>query len=278
MNCFNKKIIFAQLILQITIMYKKFSLVLIVAAALFAVSPAFSQKKFESFGNLSVGAKLSTLGYGFEVATPLNNLLMLRLGVNLLNLNLWEWSVPISDANGKFMDSFGHIPDYRFTPSADFKHGSLLLDFHLLGGLHLTAGAFVGKSILKVDGRLVNPANNEDSKLLQPDIEKWPYVNVDNNNRIGFTDDGRASMDLQLGNTLKPYLGIGLGRAVPKNRLSFKVEIGAVFQKGYNLRHDGAVFDFKDATEPKLQEIHDYALKYLAIWPMVNFQISCRIF
>ena len=278
MNCFNKNSIFVKLIFQITIMYKKFSFILILAAALFAVSPAFSQKKFESFGNLSVGAKLSTLGYGFEVATPLNNLLMLRLGVNLLNLpNVGEFDIKkIPDSNGEFKESLGYIPDYRFKPNADFKHGNLLLDFHILKGFHLTAGAFVGKSILKMDGRLVNPANNQNSVLL-PNKTTWPSIDA-GDHKIDFTN-GRANMDLQMGNTLKPYFGFGFGRAVPKkSRLSFKFEVGALYQKGYTLRQNEVVFDFKDSSDPELKRIHNDAIKYLAFWPMMNFQLSYRIF
>ena len=258
-------------------MHSKFKFVFVLAIVLFAVSPAFSQQKFKPFGNMSIGVKASTMGYGLEAATPLNNLFMLRLGINTMNgISFPEDNMVIIDKNGQFYESFDHVPELRIKPGIHFSHGNLLLDFHPAGIFHLTAGAFVGKSHLKVDGRLVD-SNNQNSVLL-PGKTTWPVIEVGDQS-IDLTD-GRAGLDLQMGNTLKPYLGIGFGRAVPKkSRISFKFELGVVFQKGYTLRQNGVVFDLTTISDiQELNDVHNNLIKYGALWPMLNFQLSYRIF
>ena len=256
-------------------MCKKNRFIFVLAAALFAVSPAFSQKDFKPFGHLGLGVKVSTAGYGLEVATPFNKLLILRLGVNMFNdIKIGEWNVLLPDNKGDFVESFGYVPELRIKPGVNFANGNLLLDFHPAGIFHLTAGVFVGKSMFKVDGRLVD-RHNQNSVLLPG--KTWPVVEVNDEQEINFTN-GRTYVDLQLGNTLKPYFGLGLGRAVPKSRLSFKFEIGALYQKGYSLRQNEMVFDLEASGEPEVKNIHDNVMKYGAFWPMINFQLSCRIF
>ena len=258
-------------------MHSKFRFVFVLAAVLFAVSPAFSQKKFTPLGNMSVGMKISTLGYGLEAATPLNNMLMLRLGINLTNgISFREYNFVFFDKNDQFFESFDYVPELRIKPGIDFSHGNLLLDFHPAGIFHLTAGAFVGKSHLKVEGRLVDSENH--NSILLPGKIEWPVIEIAEDQRIDLTD-GQARLDLQMGNTFKPYLGIGIGRAVPKNRrIAFKFELGVVFQRGYTLRQNEAVFDLTVSDVVDLTDIHNKLIKYGALWPMINFQLSYRIF
>jgi len=225
---------------------------------------------------MGLGIKLSTLGYGLEVATPLNNLFILRLGVNLTaGINVKEFNVAVPDEYGDLYDSFGYIPDLRVKPNPKFSHGNLLLDFHPSGIFHLTAGVFVGGSKLELSGHLVDH-NNQPAKLLPG--KDWPVVEV-GDHEVDLTD-GRTNLDLKLGsNILKPYLGFGFGRAVPKNnRLSFKFELGAFLQSGYTIRNDGVVLDFANSDQKELIDIHDFMSSYIKFWPMLNFQLSYRIF
>ena len=48
-------------------------------------------------------------------------------------------------------------------------------------------------------------------------------------------DDGSFDGKLVMGNTIKPYLGIGIGRTIPKNRVGVRFELGMVYQGKYSL-------------------------------------------
>ena len=278
---FKKKSIFANITIKETYnMHSKFKWIFVFTAFLFVVSPAFSQKDFTPFGNLGLGVKVSTFGYGVEAATPLNKMFILRAGVNwgspigdLLSTIFGDLNISLFDTDGKFLDSFGYMPELKIKPVFDFMHGNLLLDFHPAGIFHLTAGVFVGSSNIKIDGRLVD-SNDNNSQLLPG--KDWPVYDI-GDQKIDLKG-GQANIDLLLGNTLKPYLGLGLGRAVPKNRLSFKFELGVVFQKGYSLRQNNVVFDLAATNEQNLQGIHESIMQYGKLWPMMNFQLSYRIF
>ena len=260
----------------------KFCLVL--ATTLFVVASVFSQNNFKSFGSMSLGVKASTFGYGFEAATPLNKLLMLRLGVNLTNgadkligKLVGDLNFPLPE-DEDFIESFGYMPDLGIKPGINFTHGNLLLDFHPAGIFHITVGAFVGGSKLKVDGRLVD-SNNQPSKLLPG--KTWPVLEIGAQKQKIDMMNGQARLDVLLGNAVKPYLGLGLGRAVPKKRVSFKFELGAIYQNGYKIKNNGTVLDLKNAPETEVQNIQNNVnkfSKFVMIWPMLNFQVCCRIF
>jgi len=255
------------------------------ATALFIASSAFSQKDVKPFSHMSLGVKVTPIfGYGFEAATPLHKMVSLRLGVNLTNgiddllgrlVGERKFVLPESDG---FKDSFGYMPDLSIKPFLDFTHGNLLLDFHPAGSFHLTVGTFMGKSKLGVEGSLVN---SKGQPATPKPGESWPVLEIGNQKiDLGLTD-GKADLELQLGSSIKPYFGLGFGRAVPKKHVSFKFELGALLQKGYTLRHDGKVINLENVIEAEYKDIHNNInelSKYFVFYPMINFQLNFRIF
>ena len=251
---------------------------LVIFMTLFTCFTAFSQVDFKPFRHLGLGIKASTLGYGFEATTTLSNLFILRLGVNLTEgLNIGKYNFDLPDSDGDLYKRFGYIPDYRVKPGLKLTHGNLLLDFHPAGIFHITVGAFIGESKFKLSGQLVNPNHkNEPAKLLPG--YNWPVVEV-GDREVELTN-GRADLELKLGKSIfKPYLGLGLGRALPKNnRISFKLELGVLLQKGYSIKANGEVLDFSSSDEQEFIDIHDNLTSYIKFWPMLNLQFSFRIF
>ena len=238
---------------------------------------AFSQKDFKAFDNLGIGIKASTLGYGFEAATGLNNNFILRLGINTTK------GIPFKESNYNlgfeedFIDCFGYEPDYRAKPLLNFIHGNLLLDIHPGGVFHFTIGAFAGVTKFSVDGYLVD-SNNNKAQLLPN--KKWPRLEV--GDQFIDMEGGRATADFSLGNSIKPYFGFGFGRAVAKNkRVAFKFELGLLYQgNSYQLKQNGRIINLSTSKEQELLDIHDILTDtwYTQFWPLLNFQLSYRIF
>jgi len=240
---------------------------------------ASSQKDFNPLDNLGIGIKLSpTLGYGVEAATGLNNHLILRLGVNLTKgISFGEYNVGLGFDEDYIMPRFGYEPDYRAKPLLNFVHGNLLLDIHPGGIFHFTVGAFAGATKFGVDGYLVDSNNNK--AVLLPG-QSWPSIEI--GDQTIDMPNGRAVADFRLGNAIKPYFGLGVGRAVAKNkRVAFKFELGLLYQgNSYSLKQNGNLIDLSASKEEELLDLHEMLSEswYVRFWPQISFQLSYRIF
>ncbi|MDR0994926.1 MAG: hypothetical protein LBL81_01395 [Tannerella sp.] len=245
--------------------------------ALLAGTSLHAQEQTTPLKHLSLGLRLSTLGIGVEAATPLfEKHLTLRAGLNLLPVDAGYWNVTIpDDAENHLYQAFGYVPKYRARPKMDFMYGDLLVDYHPHGIFHLTAGFYIGESAISVKGYLADWRNGNSQAVLKEGY-KWPSIDL--NGQLIETTGGRANVKLRLGYLVKPYLGLGVGRALAKNkRLSFKFELGALYQGPYTLRQNGKKLDLAHSDDADTRDI-DRFLGYLCWWPMMNFQLSYRIF
>jgi hypothetical protein len=243
------------------------------------VFTTFSQKDFKAFENLGIGIKASpTLGYGLEAATGLNNNIILRLGVNMTKgINFGKYNVGLGFDEDYIIECFGYEPEFRAKPLLNFMHGNLLLDIHPGGVFCFTIGAFAGITKFGVDGYLVD-SHNRKAELLPG--QSWPSLDI--GDQTINMPDGRASADFRLGNSIKPYAGIGVGRAVAKNkRLAFKFEMGVLYQgNSYSLKQNGRLIDLSASKEEELLDLHELLTEswYVRFWPQISFQLSYRLF
>jgi len=254
-------------------MNSKYTIFLLIGLS--SVFSAFSQKDFKAFDNLGIGIKASpTLGYGLEAATGLNNRFILRLGVHTTKgIPLGQYNFSLGFDEEYITERFGYEPDFRAKPILNFLHGNLLLDYHPAGIFHFTVGAFAGITKFSADGYLVDSNNNK--AVLLPG-QSWPSLEM--GDQTLDMPNGRATVDFRLGNAIKPYFGLGVGRAVAKNkRVAFKFELGVLYQgNSYSLKQNGRVLDLSASNEEDLRDIHD--ILYVRFWPQINFQLSYRIF
>ncbi|MDD2513661.1 MAG: hypothetical protein PHS71_10495 [Proteiniphilum sp.] len=103
------------------------------------------------------------------------------------------------------------------------------------------------------------------------DFEQYEQVNP--------TVEGEITdASLHMGNSLKPYFGVGLGRTIPRNRVGFKFELGVVYQGPYELVSDiineaGRNWVNRMAEEMELP----VSQETLNWWPMLNLSLTYRI-
>lgn len=223
--------------------------------------------------HLSVGLRASTMGIGLEAATPLNDLFKLRAGINFMGYTSNSFDIGLEDPNGAFNEAFGYIPDYSMKGKLNFTNGHALVDFHPTKGIfHLTAGFFVGKNQLKAEGFL---ADYDGNPAVLKDGQTWPTLDFDGHQLK--TDNGRLDATLQLGNVIKPYFGLGLGRAIANKRVAFKFELGMIYQGKYSIKQNGKKVDVIDNAVENFEDIDTYT-NLLKWWPMLNFQLTYKIF
>ena len=78
-------------------------------------------------------------------------------------------------------------------------------------------------------------------------------------------------------NNFKPYVGLGFGRAVPKKRIGFKFDLGAMFWGSPEvIDHNGVSltkqnWDGKDGGAFK-------TISKIKVYPVLNFRLCGRIF
>lgn len=222
--------------------------------------PVYAGGLLENFG---LGVKAGTTGIGGDLNVSLHPNIKARLGFAYL----WYSYLPdgltatVTDPRNSSEREMG-LDKIKLS----FPNVNLLVDFFpmRLGVFHFTLGVFFGQNKISAMGHV--PAD-------LPRFVIADYGIIPNS-------DGSVSADLNIGNTVKPYFGIGLGRTIPKRRVGFKFELGAIYQgKNLNLASKNLdpalVADANAAMDG--EDIITTAETYLQLWPVMAFTLTFRI-
>jgi len=226
--------------------------ILTAVAAFILMSPAgYAQGVFKHW---AIGAEVSTSGIGLDIATSVTSLIQLRAGFDVMPGLKYSNAVNLETIEGYNIDMVEqYLPLYntlmnRNLTVDDVKkvdiEGKLtmsdvkfLVDVYpfVLSNFHITAGVFIGPE------KVVEAYNTGASKEVMQDVYLWNtycerlgyesyQIGVPIGNRFIKPDaNGQASAELRV-NGVKPYLGIGFGRAVPRHkRFGLMLEAGCKF-------------------------------------------------
>lgn len=243
-------------------------------------STAFAQKTVKPFEKLSVGIGVTTFGPRLEVATSLNNHFDLRGGLSILP---YSHKMDFAISTKEYRDYINYDPDLNVTGKLSFTHAHILADIKPMRNslFYFTTGLFLGSSVLNVDGILVNPSNQRPTV---DDLRDAGYMN-DEMPEFTFEDDyvllpnkdGSASGKLKMGNTIKPYLGFGIGRAIPNKKFGIKFELGAIYQGKPDITSPNLVRGNLNDYIDKNDDLKQYK-PWISWYPMLNFQFIYRIY
>ncbi|MBR6346748.1 MAG: hypothetical protein IKR69_05095 [Bacteroidales bacterium] len=181
------------------------------------------------FNHLSLGVSLGTDIVGFDVAMPATPWLQLRAGysimplapiLNSLKKNGTIPALPEMDIKLNDNSTAKVSLDYKLN---NFQNGHILADFYPFkrSSFRFTVGLYGGTA---------NMANVFTAKPLdESDRNKYVSVDVkDENYHIQSDSDGNVSIAMKV-NAVKPYVGIGFGRAVSKHRVNVTFDLGAMY-------------------------------------------------
>ncbi|MGG5505618.1 MULTISPECIES: hypothetical protein [unclassified Myroides] len=224
--------------------------------------------------HLSIATGLSSLGFSVELATPISNKFFIRTGINTFNYSTRTHAVQLNDPYGALHHAFGQDVAYNMRGRAKNTHVHLLLDFYPLkkGLLYLSTGLYFGRTILSAHGII---ANSDGSPAQLQGGAEWPNL-VFNDQKLDITN-GRLDGELILGNFVKPYIGIGLGRAIPKKRFGVKLEMGLLLAGDYVIKQNGHRLDQTLKKEHNFEAADSY-LNWFRFYPMAKAQLSYRLF
>ena len=233
----------------------------------------YAQKSDAAFKSLGIGIKTSTLGLGAEATTSLGKNFRLRAGLDFVNLSTKELTFPISDSN--VSNVLGYEPDYSVKAKINFFNGHVLVDLLPMRNsiFHVTAGFYLGNSGIEANGLLLDEDGNPATLPNPGDV--WPDLSFEEYDiRI---NNGNINAKLDMGKAIKPYFGLGLGRSLPKNRISFNFDLGLIYQGALTVSQDGREVASTSKENSFGGDIDKY-VRILHWWPVVSFQLTYRIF
>lgn len=223
--------------------------------------------------HINVSAGFSTLGTSIEVATPLASHLKVRAGVNFFNKTSHDSTIDLNDPSGTLKAAFGEEVSYAANLNIKTFHTNILVDYYPFekGIFHITGGLYIGETKISARGRVVDRSGND--AQLQPGYD-WPELDFDG--RVISINEGRINAELTLGNKVKPYLGIGLGRVISKKRFGVRFEAGVMYAGDYKITQNGNSLPVSSSDINNFTDVDKYK-DYLKYYPMVKLQLTYRI-
>lgn len=251
------------------------------------------------FNHLSLGVNMGTNGIGFELGTTITPIIAVRAGMDFMpqfniNTNIdYDRPEVLNKVPQQLLEErYVNIPEHgaqaKFKIRPFMTQGKLLFDIYTSKNsmFHFTIGAYFGSSTI-AKGRCAEKAiaaielYNQDIKngLIEPEDGYEDGFHIDMEGyKIG-TNQGRAQLYAKV-NSVRPYIGIGVGRTVPRHRFGCKFDFGVQFwgkprlYDKYNNDHEitksepGISKDFKDGL--------DIANK-VTVYPTLKFSVFGRI-
>ena len=258
---------------------KKLLLLGIIALGNIGVGSAQSKDlKLGIFDHVAIGASVGLFdGIGFDLAAPVTDYAALRAGISFWPKVSYKTDIDINDNNPLIAESVDIEAKLKIF---DFK---VLADVYPIKGssFHLTAGAFFG------DGKLATATN---TSMFIKDPAKYGKLGLMlGDYRVTTDKNGYATAEAKV-NKVKPYVGLGFGRAVPKkHRLCVSCDFGVQFwgkpQLGVMTKDDWGNENYHWFKSTDLDEYDDEDVKdvletaeKITVYPVLNIRISGRIF
>lgn len=255
-------------------------LLLLCVFAVFGVVQSFAESERDEdssnlFNHLSIGVSAGSDGIGFDLAAPIGNMFAVRAGISIWPKLTYKTDIdPGSDSKSFILNKDGKIDIEGKVNIGDFK---LLFDFYpsKKSSFHLTTGAYIGSK------KIASVYNS--GQFLEKN--EWGKAGIQHGNyKITSDASGNINLDVKA-NGFKPYLGLGFGRAVPRKRVGFAMDLGVQFW-GKPAIYTNVKDDFGDTSYRKLKnqdngnkDLNDAIdnLSKIVVLPVLSFRLSGRI-
>jgi hypothetical protein len=249
---------------------------------------SYSQTDLRLFNHLSVGLNVGTTGIGADIAMPVTRFFDVEAGVHIMpkikyNTNL-HLNLPTSAINtNTYLPQPINIDNVPIQGKIKMLNGSVLINFYPIpiSSFHVTVGAFFGGEDVAevyntIDGQLI-PVTQANEFIKANNFPDDYLIGLKLGDYL-LTPDAQGNVRATLKTkNFKPYVGIGIGRAVPKRRVNFKFDLGAMFWGSPEVvDHNGVSltkqdWDGKDGGAFKV-------ISKIKVYPVLKFRVSGRIF
>lgn len=239
---------------------------LLVAACTKSIPTVAQDRGF--FNSIAIGASAGTTGIGFDVATPIGNYLALRAGISIMP----DFKIKANDTD---IDISRYDVEYPTTMDVEGSikrtSGEILLNayFSKTSKFFICAGCSFGGD------RLVGIKAHTDNAELLELIRQGESAGIEvGDYSIPINENGDISGGLKAA-SLRPYLGLGMGRVVPKGRIGFTFEVGVQLQKSPKVYTDyGSLGNLAEEADNDFKDIMDI----FSVYPVIKLRLCGRIF
>lgn len=261
----------------------------IVASAMMAFNPCCSIAQTNNgnifgLGNrVGVGVGVGTEGIGFDVAVPLTKYVQARVGLNVMPNIKFNTDVDVTVPATATVAGNDYAYDIEGRTNVEAKFGRTYADlkfdcypFANSSSFFVTAGlSFGGSDLIKVNGKLDEQFRQELEQGKKIGVSIGDYdIPVDENGEI----HGGVKV-----NSVRPYLGLGFGRLIPKKRVGFRFELGAQFEGKPTVYYteDGKDIDVLKKYEKDIDDNYKdkvaKVMDWLRVYPVLKFSLRGRI-
>lgn len=226
-----------------------------------------AQADYGYFNSLGLGLSVSTVGVGLEVSTPIGNYLALRGGVSFMPKFTVTDEVN-ADLKG-VPQGYPQSAEVELEGSTKRTTGELLLNLYPFrsNGFFVAAGAsFGGDKFVQITGH-----SYELHQLIAAGGSAGLQIG---DVSIPVDRDGNVSGGLKV-SAVRPYVGLGYGRAVPSKRVNFMLDAGV------QLHGTPEVYsDFGQVDQLMVEVDNDFTdiINKLKVYPVIRFRICGKLF
>lgn len=242
------------------------------------------KRGFLNHVGINVGA--GTEGISVGLAAPVTGFFELEAGVNVMPSFKLSGDLDV-DVN---TSSLPQVPTVTYPNSAtihaegsfDRTTFNVKANLYPFGGgtkFFIAAGLSIGgEKIAEVSGscdELRDFSQKLPSQELKDQFRQAVSANLAGYN-LQFDENYNVQGDIRC-KKVRPYLGLGFGRLVPKNRLGMRLELGCQFMDKLKVYQNDTEIDINKALEDAGDDDLSKFVKDLKIYPVVKFSFTGRI-
>lgn len=242
------------------------------------------KRGFLNHVGINVGA--GTEGISVGLAAPVTGFFELEAGVNVMPSFKLSGDLDV-DVN---TSSLPQVPNVQYPHEAtihaegsfDRTTFNVKANLYPFGGgtkFFIAAGLSIGgEKIAEVNGscdQLREFSQSLPSQELKDQFRQAVSANLAGYN-LQFDENYNVQGDIRC-KKVRPYLGLGFGRLVPKNRLGMRLELGCQFMDKLKVYQNDTEIDVNKALEDAGDDDLSKFVKDLKIYPVVKFSFTGRI-
>lgn len=242
------------------------------------------KRGFLNHVGINVGA--GTEGISVGLAAPVTGFFELEAGVNVMPSFKLSGDLDV-DVN---TSSLPQVPNVQYPPestihaegSFDRTTFNVKANLYPFGGgtkFFIAAGLSIGgEKIAEVNGscdELRQVSQKLPTQELKDQFRQAVSANLAGYN-LQFDENYNVQGDIRC-KKVRPYLGLGFGRLVPKNRLGMRLELGCQFMDKLKVYQNDTEIDINKALEDAGEDDLSKFVKDLKIYPVVKFSFTGRI-
>lgn len=263
-------------------------LMMLAVILLTSVGSVMAQKEYKRgfLNHVGINVGAGTEGISVGLAAPVTGFFELEAGVNVMPSFKLSGDLDV-DVN---TSSLPQVPNVQYPHEAtihaegsfDRTTFNVKANLYPFGGgtkFFIAAGLSIGgEKIAEVSGscdELRDFSQSLPSQELKDQFRQAVSANLAGYN-LQFDENYNVQGDIRC-KKVRPYLGLGFGRLVPKNRLGMRLELGCQFMDKLKVYQNDTEIDINKALEDAGDDDLSKFVKDLKIYPVVKFSFTGRI-